>query len=112
MNLKRIIGILVCIAGVVLILFASYINNQVAAGKEQVASGQKKVDQGKTLFGLNPYTKAVGQKVIFDSADQKIKAGQEEIANYETLAGRLQIGGIVLIVAGLGIIFIPSRKRR
>lgn len=112
MNLRRIVGIVVCIAGVVLILVSAYIKNQVAEGKEQIAEGQQKVNTGKALFGSNPYTKDVSQKAIFDPAEKKIKAGQEEVSEYETLANRLQIGGIILIIASLGIVFIPGKKKK
>jgi hypothetical protein len=112
MNLKRIIGILVAIGGVVLIFVANHIQEQVEGGKEKVSSAEKSVGQGQRLFGLNPYTKEIGQRTIFDPAQNKINAGKEEISHYESLANSLKIGGIILALAGIGIVFIPfSRKK-
>lgn len=112
MNLKRIIGILVAIAGVAMICVSYYIQNQVESGKVELASGEKKVNQGKSLFGLNPYTKEVGNKVIFNSADQKISAGKEEIAYYETLEQRFWIGGLIAIGVGIAIMLIPFGRNK
>lgn len=112
MNLKRIIGIIVCIGGVVLIFISNYIKNQVAQGQEQISSAESNVKTGKTLFGANPVTKEVGNQLIFKPAENKIKAGKEEVAYYEALASKLLIGGIVVIIAGLGIVFIPFGKKK
>jgi hypothetical protein len=112
MNLKRIIGILIAVVGLASIFFANHIKAQVGEGKEKVSSAEKSVGQGQSLFGSNPVTQQIGQKALFDPAQKKINAGKEEIAYYETLASRLEIGGAILIVVGLGIAFIPfSRKR-
>ena len=110
MNWKRIIGVVLVIGGIASLLVAGYIRKQVAEGKLEISSAQSKVNQGKTLFGLTPYTKDVGDKVIFDPAQKKIRAGQSEVAHYEILASRLQIGGVILIVAGIIVFFLPMRK--
>ncbi len=107
---NRWAGICVCIAGAGLILTANYINQRVAEGKEQIREGEQKVSAGKILFSLTPYTKEIGQKAIFDSADSKIQAGKEEIAQYKGGAKQLQVGGVLLIVAGLGLFFIFGKK--
>lgn len=113
MNSKRIIGILICIGGVVLIFVSSYIQKQVESGELEISSAESKVGQGRTLFGLNPYSKEIGNQVFFNSADKKIEAGKEKAAHYASLANQLWIGGIAAIVVGLGIVFIPfGRKKR
>ena len=112
MNFKRIIGILVAIAGVAMICISYYIQNQVEAGKIELSSGEQKVNQGKALFGLNPYSKAVGNKVIFNSADQKISAGKEEIAYYEMLEQRFWIGGLIATAVGILIIVVPFGRNK
>ena len=112
MKLKRVIGILLAIGGLVMIFAAKRIQSQVEEGKETVSSAEKSVGQGQTLFGLNPVTKEIGQRTIFDPAQNKINAGKEEIAYYEKLASELEIGGGILVVIGIGIAFIPfSRKK-
>ena len=112
MKLTRIIGILIALAGVAMICVSYYIQNQVEAGKQEISSAEKKVSQGKTLFGLNPYSKEIGNKAIFNPAEQKISAGKEEVAYYEMLEQRLWIGGIIAIAAGLIITVIPFGKNK
>jgi hypothetical protein len=113
MNLKRIIGILICIGGIVLIFVSIYITTQVESGKLQISSAESKVSTGKTLFGLTPVTKEAGNQLFFNSAEGQINAGKEEVAYYESLASILKIVGIIAIVVGLGVIFIPfGRKKR
>lgn len=107
MNLKRMIGIIACIGGALLIFLSYYISHQVEEGKGKISSAENKVEHGKALFGLNPYSKQIGQKVIFDPADKKIKAGKEEVAHYEMLARRSMIGGVILLIVGLVVIFVP-----
>ena len=112
MNLKRIIGILICIGGIILIFVSNYIKGQVESGKLQISSAESSVSQGKTLFGVSPVTKQVGNQLIFNSANEKISAGKRDVAYYESLASQLQIAGIIAIVVGLGVIFIPFGKKR
>ncbi len=110
MSWKRIIGILLVLAGITLILTSNYISNQVEAGKEQISSAQEKVDKGSSLFSLSPYTKDVGQEIT-GSAQKKIDEGKLQVIQYETLAGKLKIGGIALIVVG-GLFMIFGRKKK
>lgn len=113
MNLKRIIGILICTGGVVLIFISNHIKNQIESGKIQISNAESQVSQGKTFFGLNPVSKTIGDQAIFNPAQNKINAGKEEVTYYESLANQLQIGGIIAIVVGIGIALIPfgGKKR-
>ena len=111
MNLRRIIGILICIGGIALIFLSNYIAKQVEEGKEKISNAQNKVEQGKTLFGQNPVSKEIGQKIFFDSAEEKINAGKEEVAEYEQMSNHLMVGGIALLLIGAIIIVIPRRKK-
>lgn len=112
MNLKRIIGILICIGGVVMLFISNHIKNEVESGKMQISSAESQVSQGKTLFGLNPVTKTIGDQAVFNSAQNKINAGKEEVAYYESLAHQLQIGGIIAIIIGIGIALIPFGSKK
>ncbi len=116
MNLKQLIGVFIILIGCGLFGVSSYITAQVNEGKVEVSSAQRKVDQGKKLFGLSPYTKPVG-KGLTDAAQKKINAGEEDIAHYEAIASGIQIGGWIAV--GLGIVVsvllfnwtTPKRKR-
>lgn len=110
MSIQRIIGLIVLIGGVALICISMYIKTQIVAGNEQIASGEQKIKTMDTVFSLSPATKQVGSAVT-NSGKQKIAKGKEEIAYYTALASQLQIGGIILIVAGAGI-FIFGKKRK
>jgi hypothetical protein len=108
MHFKRIVGIVVLVIGVVLVGFSIYIKTQVAEGKEEVSRAQRRVDQGNSLFSLTPVTKGIG-KGISGSAQEKINEGVRKIGEYSSLASGLEIGGIILILAGLGIILVAKR---
>ena len=92
-----------------MIFFSMYIMNQVDTGRQQIYAGQREVDQGNSLFNLNPATKEVG-KGIFGSAQKRIDAGTAEADRYQQMANWLKIGGIVLIIVGIGSIFLPRKK--
>lgn len=116
MNLKQLIGVFIILIGCGLFGVSSYITAQVNEGKVEVSSAQRKVDQGKKLFGLSPYTKPVG-KGLTDAAQKKIDAGEKDIAHYEAMAAALQIGGWVAVGLGAAVTILlfnwtkPKRKR-
>lgn len=109
MSGKRIFGIILFIAGVAMIGASMYIKTQVLEGREQISSAQKKVDTGKGLFSMTPYTKDVGD-ALGKSAQKKIEAGTAEADKYEKIAGWLQIGGIVFMIGGAFMIIIGRKK--
>ncbi|MGH2611532.1 MAG: hypothetical protein ACRDFB_00615 [Rhabdochlamydiaceae bacterium] len=104
MNVKRILGIIVFIAGVVMLFVSSNIKKQVAEGTLKVRSAEKTVNQANSLFSLSPATKQLTQGTM-KGAQKKIAAGKEQIAHYSKLADELQVGGFVLICAGI-LIFV------
>ncbi len=108
----RLFGILVLIAGVVMIGAAQYIYGEVSQGREQISSGERSVSQGKKLFGVNPVSKEVGNTVIFNRADSRIAAGKMQADHYANLASKLEIGGIVAVLVGGGMIALSFRKKR
>jgi hypothetical protein len=109
-NFKRILGIVSCVAGLVLIGVAFYIKGHVAEGKAQIAEGQQKIDQTKSLFSIVPQTKNLGD--TFTSSGQKrIDAGQQQVAEYTALANKLQIAGIVLAIVGAGIAILCGKRK-
>lgn len=110
MNVRKTIGIVIAIGGVVLILTSRYISARVLEGKAQIASGQSQVDTTESLFSLTPATKPVG-KGLTESGRQRIAAGQMEVDRYEQLAGQLKMGGYAMILVGLIMFLIPSRKK-
>lgn len=107
MKAARILGILILIAGVVMLFYSNYINNQLGEGRSKVASAQRKVDIGNSLLSLNPETKQYGEEMVTSRVQEKINEGKMTIAEYQRLADRLQTWGIVLIVGG-GVVFLVS----
>ncbi|MFI5334626.1 MAG: hypothetical protein ACHQT8_05625 [Chlamydiales bacterium] len=107
--MKRTMGALVFIIGLLMLGGSFYIKSQVLAGREQISSAQKNVDNGKSLFSLSPYTKDAGD-LMAGSVQKKIDAGTAEANRYEQIACWLKIGGIVFMVAGAGI-FLLGRKK-
>lgn len=109
MNFRRILGILILLAGIASLILGMYITSQVEQGKMQVASAQKKVKQSTGLFNMSPYTKGVGD-TLSNSAQKKIGEANEMIAQYAQYATWFKIGGVAMIVLGGIIIFIPRRR--
>ncbi|MEI8300242.1 MAG: hypothetical protein WCG10_01335 [Chlamydiota bacterium] len=116
MNLKQLIGVFVILIGCGLFGISSYITAQVEAGKIEVSSAQRKVNQSKQVLSLNPVTKQVG-KGFTDSAQNQINMGKEDIAHYKGVAAALQIGGWIAVGLGALVSILlfnwkkPKRKR-
>ena len=109
MNSKRTIGIVFAVAGVVMLVFSNYIANQVEIGRGKIDRAQRQVDTGNSLFSLTPVTKQVGQGIT-GSAQKRINAGEEEVSEYAQLSRQLQIGGVVLLILGIGVVFLSRKK--
>jgi hypothetical protein len=109
MNTKKVLGIIALILGVIFVAISIYIKGQVEAGKVKVAHAEKQIEQGKHLFPLNPVTKSI-EKEVTKEADTRIEASKEKIARFEGIARVLQIVGIILIVLGGILFFLPRKK--
>lgn len=107
----KIFGIGIALIGVMSLIGSMYIKQQVEEGKGKVGKAEKKIEQGKTLFSLSPATKEVG-KGISGAAEKKIGEANEQIAYYSRLANQLQIGGIIFLILGGGMVFIATKKKR
>ncbi len=110
MRRNQWIGVIIGLVGIGCIFGAHYIQQKVSEGRQQILEGEKKVSTGKTLFGLTPYTKEVGDKMIFDSADKKIAKGKRDVAFYAQRALSLQRGGFLLVAIGIGLFFLCRKK--
>ena len=109
MKHQKILGIGLIILGALLLIFSHYIADQVAEGKLRIASAQRQVNTVNSLFSHSPYGEQAGTTVT-SPFQHKINEGQAEVANYEGLAGKLQIGGVILILIGASILFSIRRR--
>lgn len=109
MNLKKLIGIVMLIGGIIMIVTSIYIKNEVSSGRREISSSQRQVNQANDLFSLTPQTKEVG-KVFTDSAQGQINKGTLKADLYAKRALWLQIGGIILIILGIGVFFVGKKK--
>lgn len=107
MKVKRILAIIVFIAGVVMLFVSNNIKQQIEAGTLKVTQAEKAVGQANSLFSLSPTAQQLTKGSI-DKANKKIAAGKKEIAYYSKVADELQMGGFILIGAGF-LIFILGR---
>lgn len=108
----KVLGGILVILGIVLYIFGSYISGEVAEGRKKIASAQGSVDTLKGISGVTPFSKDLGNMAT-GSAQKKIDAGRQDADQYETLANWLHGGGIVLFVAGIGlIIYSYTRKKK
>ena len=109
MKKKKPIGIALIVIGALMLIFSHYIAEQVATGQMQIQKGQSQVDTANSLFGASKYTKPLG-KTFTGGAQKKIDAGQREVDHYEAMSNNLKIAGIILIVIGAGVLFIPTKR--
>lgn len=110
MKTRRIWGIVCIIIGAVMLFFSHYIAQQVAEGKIQIHQGQQTIKATESVFGMSKATKPVGE-ILTSSGRKKIAAGQQDIEKYSQMSRNLKIGGIVLIIIGLGLLFLGKRKK-
>lgn len=110
MNIKRILGVIILVAGIAMLFTSNYIMSQVEEGKVKIADAEQKVGTAKGLFSLSPVTKELSKGKL-EEADSKIEAGKGEVAHYEKMAGQLQMGGYILLGIGI-IVVIFGRKKR
>lgn len=111
MNSKKILGLILIAAGAGMTFFSNYIAEQVAEGQARIDKAQSQVDKADSIFSINPTTQQVG-KVFTGSAQKKIDAGSQQVSQYQALANKLEIGGIIVMVAGAGLFLLGSRKSR
>lgn len=89
---KKLTGLVLVIAGVVLFLFAKYQQGRVAHAKGMISTGSSMVSgsaAGRTAGGML----------------------QAEASQYDTPLKLIEIGGIVLVVVGAGILFFGRKKQ-
>ncbi|MFS8563292.1 MAG: hypothetical protein LVR00_02750 [Rhabdochlamydiaceae bacterium] len=110
MNIRKIAGIGLIVVGVLCVGVSYYIKQEVAEGKQKIASAEKQVNTGENLFSLSPVTKEMS-KGLTDSAHNKINAGKEQVSRYSTIAKELQVGGFALLVVGCAIFLLKNKKR-
>ena len=110
MNFKQIIGAVIFVGGIALLFLAHYINVQIEQGNTQIFSAQQKVDTGKGLFNRTPATKPIGEGLT-SGAQRKIDEGRGTIAYYEIIAQRCQIGGIIALIVGAGMMYFLRTKK-
>jgi len=110
MRIKAIVPIL-CVLGALFIGASLYIQNEVLKGEKQIESAQEKVDTGNALFSLSPATKGAG-KELSSSAQKKIDEGKLTAQEYSRIAHWLLTGGVVFVILGALLFFLPKRKRR
>jgi hypothetical protein len=94
-NIKRIIGIIILIVGIIVILFANY-------EKGRIAKAQGNIQKGTSLFSGHSVGDQVGQAVG--------GAMESKVSSYSTPVMILMIGGIVLIVIGAGMALFCRKK--
>ncbi len=109
--IRRILGIVFAVGGIIMLLFSNYIYEQIGEGNRKISRAQKQVDTGNAFLSLTPESKKIGEHLT-GPIQQKIDDGRATVEEYEVLAERLHIGGIVLIIVGAGLFIISFINRR
>ena len=110
MKIRKILGIICIIVSAIFLFLSHYIAEQVAQGKTQLREGKQAIKTSESIFGMSKYTKPIG-KTLTSPGHRKIEAGEEKITKYSKISRNLKIGGIGLIIAGLALIFLGSKKK-
>ena len=109
MKAKKPIAIILIVIGALLLFFSDYIAEEVAQGKLKIKRAQSQVNSVNSLFSKSKVTKPFGN-ALTGGAQKKIDAGQREVDRYSSLSRNLKIGGVILIIIGIGLFFIPKKK--
>ncbi len=89
---KKLAGLVVLLAGVVLFIFAKYEQHRVGNAKSSVS-------RGTSMFSGNAVGSAVGGVV------------EGKLSEYDTPLKLCEIGGLVLIVLGAGVLYFARKKK-
>lgn len=89
---KKIIGLVALLAGVVLFIFAKYEQHRVGSSKAMFG-------RGTSMFSGSAAGDAVGGYM------------QGELSKYDTTLMICEIGGIILIVLGAGVLYFARKKK-
>jgi hypothetical protein len=89
---KKLIGLITLLAGVVLFIFAKYEQNRVGNAKGMFS-------RGSSMFSGNAVGNSVGGYV------------QGELSQYDTQLKVCEIGGLILIVFGAGVLYFARKKK-
>lgn len=111
MSFRKVIGIILIIAGACLVFTSVYINREVEMGKGKIARGEQQVEAGKQLFKIAPPTEPIGD-VLTEGAQRKIDQGKMDVAKWEHYSGWFMYGGIGCLVVGFILLFIPNKRRK
>ena len=110
MKAKKKWGIVMLILGALLIGSSFYIKSQVVEGQKKVANVEKSTDLSDKLFSVTPETEELGD-TLSSPIKGKVSEGKEQIAFYTALANGLEIGGMLLAVLGIGLIFLGKKSK-
>ncbi len=89
---KKVIGLVVLLAGVVLFIFAKYEQNRVGNAKGTFG-------RGSSMFSGNAVGSSVNGYV------------QGQLSQYDTQLKLCEIGGIILMVLGAGVLYFARKKK-
>ena len=107
MKSKKILSVILIVLGICLYLVGNYISNEVAKGRGQIASAQQSVDAGSKFAPSGP----VGD-LATGSIQRKIDEGKQEADKYQVLANWLHVSGVVVFIAGLGILIFSFVRKK
>ena len=109
MKKKQWIGVILIVVGAILMFFSHHIAEQVAVGRGEIARRQQQVNSVNKLFSGSETTKPIGE-LLTGSGQRRINEGIAEADYYDALAKKLQIGGIILVIIGIGFLVFAKKR--
>ena len=108
--MKKFFGMIVIIIGVLGLLGSWYIKNEVKKGEQKISATEQQMDMGDKLLSLSPQLQE-GMQGVTGSIQDKVQDGKEEVVFYTDIAKWLEVGGILFLVLGVGVLFCGKKYR-
>jgi uncharacterized membrane protein HdeD (DUF308 family) len=112
--MRRILGILVLLGGIVLLVLSANLKKRIQGGKLKIAEAQQQAQQENGSLPLRPIPRARVESAEEQAKQQAMQRGEEtsqELSQFEAYVSWFHVGGIVFIILGAGIFCLSWKKK-
>lgn len=105
MRQRKIIGVIFCIIGIVLILAGRYVQSEIAQGRGQIHQAEQASTAAKgILSSQNSHVQKYGNKAL-GYVEDRVDEGTLQANFYEKVSYALFALGVIAIIVGIYLIF-------